>query len=720
MVDKTVCARSKLRNLVVLALCTLLLLQLGRLLFIWKFGSLQMLATPAGRDSLYLGLKFDLRLVAIIFAAPWTLLQTGVVMPRRRVLGAWLLALSLLIYLGLVVVGMADDRAGRGWLVAFLLAAGVSHLVCGDYGLDSGREARALWAAYGTAVTLFVLACYATDFGSYAYNHARLNGTILQFLDNPLISARMVWQSYPVGYGVLLSGLALSALFLGAQTLGGWHGLSLSRPARWSVNTLVSIALVAFMWGKQSLYPLRWSEAFDGRSHFVAQAALNPVLFLLETRMLPDAKVDIEAVKSTHQALAAYFGISAAFDAKGEPTLLRTIAPRPLVSGTPNIVLIQLESLSASKTSMGGNMLDPTPFLKQLADRSIYFDNFYVAMQNTSRSMFATLFGIADVSDPSGNATRNPLLVDQHSLLNYLHGYDKYYFLGGSANWAQIRAAIKNNITDVTIVEEGDYAAPVVDVWGVADADLLLEGGARLNERARRPYLGFFQTSGNHEPYTIPNHLKDFERTELPAAKLAAAGFESNAEFEAVRLMDYSLRKFFEAQENSPEFMNTVYVLWADHGMPRGNTDLRFAPLLLVNHHIPAMIYAPGFIGHGRHVASSGSQMDILPTLLSLLGRETQTQTLGKDLLDPRYETSSGAFLFSTWERPPTLGFVRNGDLMLHRPGGRDALYDLAAPTETDRSAQSPALAAELSQLAVGFEAWSSYLMKRNPPLVKR
>jgi phosphoglycerol transferase MdoB-like AlkP superfamily enzyme len=610
-----------------------------------------------------------------------------------------------------------DDHGGRPWLAAFLLLALVHQFFCKDYGLASGREVGWLWVGYAVLIAGFVLAAYAADLGAYSYNHVRLNGAVLGFAQNPLISAQMVWQSYPVIWGAIFFALVIAAVIWILRRQRGWHALNLKRGPRWSVNIAVGVLLVLLMWGKQSLYPLRWADVFDGRDRFVASAALNPVLLFLETRVTPEPGADMAAVRSTHQALADYFGIPKVLDAQGQPSLLRTIVPRPLVTGKPNVVMIQIESLSAYKTSALGNPLDPTPFFKQLADKGIFFDNFYVVMQTTGRSMFATLFGMADVSGLEWNATRNPVLVDQHCLLNYLDDYDKNYFLGGSANWSQIRAAFKNNISGLKIFEEGSYAAPVVDVWGVADVDMLLEGGAMLLKDAQRPYFAYFQTSGNHKPYTIPSHLTDFRPVEHSDSELAAAHFESNDEFNAARLMDYSLQKFFEAQARTPEYLNTVYVLWADHGMPRGNTDTRFAPLLLANHHIPALIFAPGFIKEGRRVSTAGSQLDILPTLMSLLGREVQTQTLGKDMLDPRFADIGGAFTFSTWERPPVIGFVRREDFLMLHPDGRTFLYDLHAPQEVDHAREQPQKTQDLAQLTQGFLVWSRYLMERNKPL---
>jgi len=160
-----------------------------------------------------------------------------------------------------------------------------------------------------------------------------------------------------------------------------------------------------------------------------------------------------------------------------------------------------------------------------------------------------------------------------------------------------------------------------------------------------------------------------------------------------------------------------VYVLWADHGIARGNVDARYEPIPLAVHQIPLLIYAPGFIKQGRVVSTVGSQMDIVPTVMSLLGHATQTQTLGKDLLDPANSARSGAFTFSTFVRPPVIGFIRDQDYLIVRPDGNAALYKLGEPEEKDHASEEPDKTREMRQLAEGFLAWSRYLMEHNKPI---
>lgn len=704
---------SKLSLLTLWCGALVLVMGLARWLFFRYFGEAGGPSDAAAFKAFYLGLKFDARWAAIQVAPAWLLMTSRTDLPARRAgLAAAGLAALLAVYAGLVAVAMVDDRAARPWLAAFLLGALVHRLVFPSGGFHA-PAVRWAWRAYFAFSLGFTLLAYAVDFGAYAYIHTRLNGTLLMFLDNPALSARMVWESYPVVWGIL------GLLFLLGVALWGWERAfrRLAPPPRgWTRvagGITGSVLLLGLMYGKWSRYPLRWGEAFEARNSFYAQAALNPALFFLETRQDMDGGFDLAQVRATHAALAEYFGIPAALDAEGLPTLRRRIEPRASVGGRPNVVFIQLESLAAFKTSPFGNPLNPTPYLDRLCREGLLFDRFNVVMENTSRSMFATLFGIGDVSSTQ-NATRNPLLVDQHTILSQYPDYEKAYFLGGSANWAQIRAALKNNIKEMELFEEGAFTSPVVDVWGISDVDLLQEANAQLRTR-RKPFWAYVQTSGNHPPFTIPRHHTGF-RTEAPAEdQLHRGGFVSREEYNAVRLMDYALERYFEAARKEPYFQNTIFVLWGDHGIPRGSLDARFGDLTLAIHQVPFLIYAPGKVAPGR-IHTVASQLDILPTVASLLDRPVWTQTLGKDLFDPAYAERSAAFTFTTFRRPPRIGLLQ-GDFYLNvETDGRPRLFRTGEPDPKDLAESRKDEAARMLHLVQGFHAWSRFLLSHNRP----
>jgi phosphoglycerol transferase MdoB-like AlkP superfamily enzyme len=687
-----------------------------RLAFVGYFEGMATLVAPGMIRSLYLGLKFDARLAALLLMPWWLFWRPGMAGARRRGLGSTVLVLSLALYSVMAFIATVDDKAARPWLLTFLAAAAIYTWGFPGHGVAVSISARGIWTAYAALGLGFVLLCYFVDFGAYAYIHTRLNGTLTMFLENAGTSLGMIWESYPVILLLLLIlGLMAGFLWLLRRLLGDPAPLSLSPRLCRAANAGITLGLLFIIWGKVSRYPLRWGEAFEAKTTFQAHTALNPVLFFMETLREMDGGYDLDAVKRTHHIMAEYFHTTPATDREGNPSLRRTLPPRPgIAERHPNVVFIQLESFAGFKTGILGNPLDPTPYFDGLCRRGLFFDRTYVAMENTSRSMFATLFGIPDVSSAQ-NATRNPLLLDQWSPLQTLSEYDKTFYLGGSANWAQIRGILKNNFKDLTLFEEGSWKGPVVDVWGISDRDLLLETHAKLLAKTG-PFWAYIQTSGNHPPFTIPSHVKDFTRRRLDAEELRQGGFTGNDEYNSLRFMDHSLKSFFEAAEKAPYFRNTIFVLWADHGIARGSTDKRFGDLTLAIYHIPFLIYAPDLIPEPRRIGTIGTQMDILPTLLVLMGHPVRTQTLGKDLLDPAYVDKGAAFTFTTFRRPPRIGLIQGEWYMNVDPNGKAALFRLDEPDPVDRCAEEPARTALMKNLTTGFHAWGRYLLSHNKP----
>lgn len=121
----------------------------------------------------------------------------------------------------------------------------------------------------------------------------------------------------------------------------------------------------------------------------------------------------------------------------------------------------------------------------------MFFDNCYTPHYGTARGVWATITGVPDV-EAVETASRNPALVDQHTIINDFTGYEKFYFIGGSSSWANIRGLLTNNITGLKLYEEDSYASPRADVWGISDKNLFKEANAVL-ARQTTPFLPSFK-----------------------------------------------------------------------------------------------------------------------------------------------------------------------------------------------------------------------------------
>ena len=569
------------------------------------------------------------------------------------------------------------------------------------------RPARAAWIGYFAAAQSIVLLLYLVDFGHYGYLHVRLNAGLLEHLTPVAVASQMAWETYPVlpallgwlllsgGYAWIVRALARRSLEPVTEPLGKW-------PKRAALGTL-AVCYILGVWGAWSLYPLRWSVAYFAGNEAVAALALNPVLFLADTMPNRSRTYDTRKVREHYADMASLLGIK---DPRPQDLDFARYVTPSKPTARYNLVVIHMESLAAFKLGIFGNPLNATPHFDAIARDGILFTNFFVPQGPSARSVFTMLTGIPDLN-PIRTASRNPLLVSQHTLVNALDGYDKFYFLNGSATWGNIRGLLANNIPDLRMFEEGDYDAPYDDTWGVSDL-VLFEKAHATFIAAREPFFAFIQTSGNHRPYTIPNDRRGFELAQMDDAALRANGFDNLAAYNGLRLLDHALESFFARARRSPYFQRTVFVMYGDHGVA-SPTATPWAKIGLTAYHVPLVIYAPWMFEQGRRIDFTASLPDLLPTQLSLLGVPYLNTGMGRDLLalgpnDPHFSMigETGVLDDEFFLR------VLPGETHLFR-------YRSEAPAQ-DVNALYPEKAATLRRQQEALYETTLYLLHHNPP----
>jgi phosphoglycerol transferase MdoB-like AlkP superfamily enzyme len=584
----------------------------------------------------------------------------------------------------------------------------------------AGPRARRAWGAGLGLAHLALLFVYAVDFGHYAYTGSRVNVTILQFLRDAGTSARMVWESYPLVRGALalaLAGLALWRLI--ARLLdraAAAPPAAAPRRARVLASCLAGLFAAAAIYGKASWYPLRWSDAYFSSAGWASDLAHNPVLYFAETLRKDPAAYDLSRVRAAYPLVARYLGVERP-DAE-RLVYARRRPPAAAPARRPNVVIVLLESFAAYKTGAFGNPLDPTPRFDALARQGLLFTRYYTPNWGTARSVWATVTGLPD-EDANQTATRNPLIVSQHTILNELEGYRRLYFLGGSLNWANIRGLLARNIAGLEIHEEGSFRAPRVDVWGISDLDLFREATAVLSGQAE-PFVAIVQTSGSHRPYTIPRESGGFVPRAIPDAEAARNGFVSAAEYNAFRFLDHGLGTFMDLAARERWFANTIFVFYGDHGLPASAPHIPPADeqMGLTHFHVPLLIVGPGLGRPAGRVDTVASELDVLPTVASLAGFGALNSTLGRDLLDPAFDEARFAFTVGDQGKLPILGLVGQGRAFgMFGDGSHRRLMALdARDPRQDLMAAEPATAARMEALCRALHETAKYLPYANAP----
>ena len=568
-----------------------------------------------------------------------------------------------------------------------------------------------LWRGLYAFVGLFCVLVYFVDLGHYDYLHSRVNAALL----NEALSVReavgMVWSTYPIVRWAL--GFALLAVaYTWAVRLSLRAALPDARPAHpvpWYSAVVLGLLVAWGVYGNASWYPLRWSQAYFSTNRYISALALNPVLAFSESFASNSAAIDSERLRADYDLLCDTFGVQQRDP--GSFSLARWVEPVSVPDFRPNLVIIHVESWAGFQNGFMGNPLDPSPRMDALVAESVLYERFFVPSGPTARSVFSMLTGVPDtiVANPVTTASRDPLMIDQHMLLNALVGWTKFYFLGGSTNWANIRGVTQGNIDDLVIYEEGSYGRERADIWGISDLELF-EVAADVFSKQKGPFFAFLQTSGNHRPYTIPDYTADFvPATDIDQATLIESGFKSLEAYNGFRFMDHCLGRFFDLARQQPWYEDTIFVLYGDHGVPAVN-DLPYEQVNLTHQHVPMLLHAPRLQGPPRRTTQPASSLDILPTCLSLMGVPYLDTALGRDLNDQapanRFAYMLGGLLF---EDGLFLRYDDTGARHLYRIGGPyDPISEVADefPERLERG----------ERLHGAFQEWAKWGLYNNKP----
>lgn len=508
----------------------------------------------------------------------------------------------------------------------------------------SSITAKKVWTNYLAIITIILLIIFGADFGHFAYVSTRLNASAMNFIEDPAISFKMVWESYPIIW--IFIGIVIAGGFFAWVYQNFYHQViernvmqELPHRRRW--YGVILIIFVFNVWGKFSNHPLYWSDAFKLDDNFKSYLALNPMQNFFTT-------YSFRKPEASETKARQYFPVISNFlelDKYGlkQFGFERTIFPsnRGLES-KPNIVLVICESFSMYKSTMGGNALNTTPYFNQLAKNGIFFDHAFSPHFATARGVFSILTGIPDVQ-LSKFSSREEASLNQRTIINDFEEYKKYYFIGGSSEFNNFKGLL-NNIKNINIYEENNYASKPVNVWGISDKDLFKESINVLNKN-KTPFFAIIQTADNHRPFTIPEADTDFIKNNISEDTLQRYGFSSLDEYQAFCYSDYAFKYFIETAKKQPWFDNTIFVFVGDHGVA-GNCKGLFPDCWtnarLSDEHIALLFYAPKLlVPQWRH--ETVSQIDVLPTIAGMVHMPYSNTTLGRDVLNS-VKKNNGAF----------------------------------------------------------------------------
>jgi phosphoglycerol transferase MdoB-like AlkP superfamily enzyme len=282
-----------------------------------------------------------------------------------------------------------------------------------------------------------------------------------------------------------------------------------------------------------------------------------------------------------------------------------------------NLVIVLEESLGATFVeSLGGTAV--TPRLEALKNSGWWFENLYATGTRSVRGIEAVVSGF--LPSPARSVVKLSLSQTGFFTLGGLlkqQGYNTGFIYGGEAHFDNMRSFFTGNGFDA-IVDQQDYDNPLfTGSWGVSDEDLFAKTHEELKDlqASGKPFFRLVFSSSNHTPFEYPdNTIEQYDD-------------EKNTVNNAVKYADYALGEFIETAKNSDYWNDTVFLIVADHDARVWGDEL----VPIKNFQIPGLILGANI--KSRRVETITSQIDLAPTLLSLMGIASEHPMVGRDLV---------------------------------------------------------------------------------------
>lgn len=346
----------------------------------------------------------------------------------------------------------------------------------------------------------------------------------------------------------------------------------------------------------------------------------------------------------------------------------RSISNDPAATAlNKNVVFILIESMSADFMKEFGNDKNITPFMDSLAQQSIFFSNMFATGTRTVRGMEAVTLCIPPT--PGQSIVKRPDNSDLFTISNVFRAkhYKPAFFYGGDGYFDNMNAFYGGNGFD--IYDRGHGAIPgehinavrnhIADkevsfenAWGICDEDIYTKMLKVADEHyaGKKPFFNFVMTTSNHRPYTYPSGKID-----IPSGSGRSG---------AVKYTDYALRKMFAIAKTKPWYSNTVFVIIADHcASSAGKNEIDVS-----NYHIPAFIVNLPEAAHQK-VNKLCSQIDLFPTVFSLLHWNYESNFFGRNIFDSSFEQRA---LLGTYRK---LALMKQDSVMILSDQKKQAFY---------------------------------------------
>jgi phosphoglycerol transferase MdoB-like AlkP superfamily enzyme len=336
-----------------------------------------------------------------------------------------------------------------------------------------------------------------------------------------------------------------------------------------------------------------------------------------------------------------------------------------------NVILVVLEGIQYRYTSLYDEQGNLTPCLASLAEQGAEFTNARSSLTHTTKVLFSLLTG----RFPSGSqdiAEAVPLEKPYASIPTILKqnaGFRTAFFQSAKGNFEARPGLVYNLGFDKFWARDNLKTEDAFLGYLACDEFAMLQPIVEWIKADDRPFFLTLMLSVTHDPYEVPQWF-------ATPAKAPLTRYQ-----QAISYTD----KFLSALDAELSKLNltdkTIFCVIGDHGEAFGEHGLLGHERIPFDEtlRIPFCLRAPLLIQPKTTITRPVSSVDLAPTLLALLGFDTQALGFdGVNALGPIPDDRK--VYFSGWLSQSPIGFVKANQKFIYYPADKlVSAYDLSA-----------------------------------------
>ena len=540
--------------------------------------------------------------------------------------------------------------------------------------------------------SLSFLICSA-DIPYFSYFFERFNITALTWMDSPKFVANMILKepSY-ILYGFVFLIFEFGFIWLMRVIYKKTICKYISdKQKRYNqiFTILISLCLFALCYcgirGRLAhKSPIRVGTAYFSNNDFFNKLGLNPV-FTFGKSWMESLSSRNNKVHFIDDSIAEQVA-NVEFQNRNDSTSKSIFLP-----DNTNVIVVMMESMASCKMGHFGNPDHLTPNLDTIINHSLSFEKIYSAGIHTYNGVYSTLFAYPAILHR--HTMKYTVIPQMEGLPNVLKnkGYETYYFTTHDDQFDNIGGFLHRNDVQ-NIISQKDYPKKeVLSSLGVPDHIMFNKVVETLNNRNNsKPFFAAILTASDHGPYMYPNNISLVPK-------------QTNIKKKMVEYADWAIGQFINNASRCSWFNNTLFVFVADHGAvnPSDVYDIQ-----LSYHHVPLIFYCPKYIVPQKNNIL-GLQIDIAPTVLSMLDTHYNNETMGMNLLGrPRQ--------YAYFSSDDKIGVMDSTFLYIWRSDHGEGLYKYTLNDKTNYIKEYPERAAIMKKYGFSMIQYAQYrIMKK-------